>query len=45
VQGGFTGLEVQERCVEGAEAVGRRHAARSLPHCESLKDPGYVPKN
>ena len=44
VQGRLGGLEVKKRCVESAEAIGRRHAARSLPESESLKDPGRVSK-
>ena len=44
VQGRLSGLEVEERGVQCAEAIGRRHAARSLPDCEPLKDPAHLPK-
>jgi hypothetical protein len=45
MQGCLSGLEIKEGCVESAEAVWLRHAARSLPQSESLKDPENVPKN
>jgi len=45
VQGRLRGLEIKERCVESAEAVRGRHAARSLPQSGSLKDPDDLPKN